>query len=109
MNEEPIDKLTVLVEKIQDAYENKFLTGDRVDMICDVMSTLYACEAKSIAVTNGDISADDDFMPSIPVIELFKFVKNKDQFIDELDSVFFQVCKAKMDSGEIIDFILSFR
>jgi hypothetical protein len=109
MNEEPLNKLTVLVQKIQESYENKFMTGDGVDLICDVMSTLYACEAKSIAVANVDISADDDFMPSIPVIELFKFVENKDQFIDELDSVFYQVCKAKMDSGEIIDFILSFR
>jgi hypothetical protein len=102
-------KYAALAAKIDDAYENKFLTGNGKDQICNVMCALYPTESKAIALETGEMDADDDFTPTVPIDDLFASVEDSGQFIDELDAVIDHACKARMKTSELIEFMLSFR
>jgi hypothetical protein len=109
MSEKNDQKFLKLNAKIQDAYENNFLTGEGKDQIGNVMCALYLSESKGIAVNSGDMNVDDDFIPSVPLDDLYNTVGDKAQFVDEFDAVIDHACKGRMDTSELLEFMLSYR
>ena len=109
MSEKHDQKFLKLNAKIEDAYENHFLTGDGKDQIGNVMCSLYPSESKAIAVKIGEMNSDDDFTPVVPLDDLYAAVSDKAQFVDEFDAVIDHACKGRMDTSELLEFMLSYR
>jgi hypothetical protein len=109
MNEEHDQNFVLLTAKIEDAYENNFLTGEGRDQIGNVMCVLYSDESKAIAVNHGEMDEDDDFMPGVSLDDLYNAVNDKAQFINEFDAVIDHCSKGRMSANELIEFMLSYR
>ena len=73
-------------QKLEEAYDDRYITLETYDRIEYVMRELYPDEAKIVSVKNGDMDEDDPPERSWATIpEIFDVVENKKQFISDLD------------------------
>jgi hypothetical protein len=73
-------------QKLEEAYDDRYITLETYDRIEYVMRNLYPDEAKIVAVKNGDMDEEDPAEMSWATIpEIFDVVENKKQFISDLD------------------------
>ena len=73
-------------QKLEEAYDERYITLETYDLIEGVMRTLYPDEAKIVSVKNGDMDEDDPAERSWATIpEIFDVVENKKQFTSDLD------------------------
>jgi len=73
-------------QKLEEAYDERYITLETYDRIEYVMRNLYPDEAKIVSVKNGDLDEDDPAEMSWATIpEIFDVVENKKQFISDLD------------------------
>jgi hypothetical protein len=95
MNSKNFDKeFERVYQSVSDAYDQRFIDGDTYDQIGNAMCELYPEAAKKVAIANGDMSADDPIeLASASIPELYEVVHDKEQFINELDSVFHLISK----------------
>jgi hypothetical protein len=74
-------------QKLEEAYDDRYITLETYDLIEYVMRDLYPDEAKSVSVKNGDMDEDDPPERSWATIpEIFDVVENKKQYISDLDT-----------------------
>jgi CRISPR/Cas system type I-B associated protein Csh2 (Cas7 group RAMP superfamily) len=79
-------KFEKVFQKLEDAYDGRYITLETYDRIEAVMRELYPDEAKSVSVKNGDMDEDDPAERSWATIpEIFDVIENKKQFISDLD------------------------
>ena len=73
-------------QKLEEAYDARYITLETYDRIEYVMRALYPDEAIIVSVKNGDMDEDDPPERSWATIpEIFDVVENKKQFISDLD------------------------
>lgn len=98
-----------VIQALEEAYEDRFITLKTYDLIADVMRTLYPDEAKAVSVENGDMDEKDPPEMSFTNIEeIFDVVENKKQFISDLD-VALAVTPKHHYLSDIVEHIKSFR
>ena len=96
-------------QKLEEAYDDRYITLETYDRIEYVMRNLYPDEAKIVAVKNGDMDEEDPAEMSWATIpEIFDVVENKKQFISELD-VALAVTPKHHYLSDVVDHIKRFR
>ena len=96
-------------QKLEEAYDERYITLETYDRIEYVMRALYPDEAKIVAVKNGDIDEDDPAEMSWATIpEIFDVVENKKQFISDLD-IALAITSKHHHTSDVVEHIKRFR